>query len=142
MRSIRQSCKCGQEVLCESISKIIHFAVVTNLRLPASIMDVSCEDDGRPWRVLWPLLFNLSSTPRRPLSCQLSFLHILLHVSPSIHQDHLAQAQQQNTLGTKKCPLLLISERALLTLQGSVFAEFLINNVKSVAEIEHLCKSS
>lgn len=121
MRSIRQSCKCGQEVLCESISKIIHFAAVTNLRLPASIMDVSCEDDGRPWRVLWPLLFNLSSTPRRPLSCQLSFLHILLHVSPSIHQDHLAQAQQQNTLGTKKCPLLLSFQNVFCSLFKGVY---------------------
>lgn len=36
---------CDQEGLCESISKIIHFAVATHFRLPVPIMDLSCEGD-------------------------------------------------------------------------------------------------
>lgn len=45
MKSMRQSCICGQEGLCESISKIIHFAVATHFRLPVPITNVSGEGD-------------------------------------------------------------------------------------------------
>lgn len=45
MKSMRHSCICGQEGLCESISKIIHFAVATHFRLPVPITDVSGEGD-------------------------------------------------------------------------------------------------
>lgn len=46
MKSMRQSCICGQGGLCESISKIIHFAVVTHFRLPVPITGVRGEADG------------------------------------------------------------------------------------------------
>ena len=45
MKSMRQSCICAQEGLCESISKIIHFAVATHFRLPVPITGVSGEGD-------------------------------------------------------------------------------------------------
>lgn len=45
MKSMRQSCICGQEGVCESISKIIHFPVATHFRLPVPITDVSGERD-------------------------------------------------------------------------------------------------
>lgn len=45
MKSMRQSCICDQEGLCESISKIIHFAAATHFRLPVSIMDLKGEAD-------------------------------------------------------------------------------------------------
>lgn len=82
MKSMRQSCKCGQEPLCKSISKIIHFAAATHFRLPLSIKDVSGEDDGWLRCRAWPLLFNLSSTPRRPPPSTLSSFHIPLHRFP------------------------------------------------------------
>lgn len=82
MKSMRQSCKCAREALCESISKIIHFAVATHFRLPLSITDVSGEGDGRPRCAARPLLFNLSSTPRRPPPSKLSGLHVPLHLFP------------------------------------------------------------
>lgn len=82
MKSMRQSCKCGQEPLCKSISKIIHFAAATHFRLPLSIKDVSGEDDGWLRCGAWPLLFNLSSTPRRPPPSKLSSFHIPLHLFP------------------------------------------------------------
>lgn len=105
MKSMRQSCKCGQEPLCKSISKIIHFAAATHFRLPLSIKDVSGEDDGWLRCGAWPLLFNLSSTPRRPPPSKLSSFHIPLHLSP-IHQAHLNPAQQQHALRRKEAPIV------------------------------------
>lgn len=45
MKSGRQSCICGQDGLCESISKIIHLAAESHSRLPAPITGVSGDGD-------------------------------------------------------------------------------------------------
>lgn len=74
MKSMRQSCICGQEGLCESISKIIHVAVATHFRLPVPITGVSGEGDRAGHGVAWGrfcLICHQRPGDPHPLSCPL-----------------------------------------------------------------------
>lgn len=124
VKSMRQSCICDQEGLCESISKIIHFAVATHFRLPVPIMDLSGEGDrAGPWCGVRPLLFNLSSTPWRPPPSQLSSLHMLLHFLPYSSDPHQSSSAAAVCIKKKggphcysACPLLSLWGLAVITL--------------------------
>lgn len=101
-QSMRQSCICDQEGLCESISKIIHFATATHFRLPLPIMILSGEGDRAGRGVAWGLLFNLSSTPWRPPPSQLSSPHMLLHLLHYSSDSHRSSSAAAASIKKKR----------------------------------------
>lgn len=136
MKSMRQSCICGQEGLCESISKIIHFAVATHFRLPVPITGVSGEGDRAGRGVAWGrfcLICHQGPGDPHPLSCPLSTYSSIF--SP-IHQAHLSPAQQQqNALKRKGGPIVPPdSQCPLLSLWGLVaITQYQISDVQRAA---------
>lgn len=105
MKSMRQSCICGREGLCESISKMIHFAVATHFRLPLPITAVSGEGDRASRGVArgrFCLICHQRPGDPHPLSCPLPTHSSIF--SP-IHQAHLRPAQEpQRALERGKGP--------------------------------------
>lgn len=72
MKSTRQSCICGLDGLCESISKIIHFAVEAHFRLPFPITGVSSDGDRAGRGVAWGrfcLICHQRPGDPHPFSC-------------------------------------------------------------------------
>lgn len=115
VKSMRQSCICDQEGLCESISKIIHFAVATHFRLPVPIMDLSGEGDRAGRGVAWGrfcLICHQGPGDPHPLSCPLSTCSSIF--SP-IHGTHISPAQQQQ-YALKRMEGPIVTQRVLCCL--------------------------
>lgn len=126
MKSMRQSCICDQEGLCESTSKIIHFAAVTHFRLPVSIMDLSSEGDSAGRGVArgrFCLICHQRPGDPHPLSCSLSTYSSTFCL---IHRTHISPAQQQQYALKKgegvivspdsPCPLLALLGLTVITM--------------------------
>lgn len=108
----------GPGDLCESISKIIRFAVATHFRLPPPIMALSGEDDRLQLRVeARPLLFNPSSVPPETSIPSFHQYHLIIYIREYLELLH--------TLQTLKClllkpisrlciPVLLLCRQALI----------------------------
>lgn len=115
MKSMRQSCICGQEGLCESISKIIHFAVATHFRLPVPIMGVSSEGDRASCGVAggrFCLICHQRPGDPHPLSAVQS--PPTPPIFSPIHRAHLIPAQQQqHILKRREVPLFLLTHCVL-----------------------------
>lgn len=84
----------GPSDLCESISKIILFAVATHFRLPPSIMALSSEDDRLELRAVQGRFCSIRhQRPSRPQS-------LLSSISP--HHLHSIVLELLNILTTYK----------------------------------------
>lgn len=120
MKSMRQSCICGQEGLCESISKIIHFAVATHFRLPVPITGVSSEGDRAGRGVAWGcfcLICHQRPGDPHPLSCPLS--PRTPPSSPLFIRLTSAQLSSMHVLNRREAPLFLLTHCVLCLLSGA-----------------------